>query len=193
MIKNYIAVGVLLLLIVIVSFTKGKNKGFNEASKAYEAKIDTLNHYLAKAPDTVKTSDTIYIEKSVLLGSYMPEIRKVVNDTIYYYDTIKDDNVSIWIADRTGGSILDRQLGYDIKVPHIIDTIWLNKEVPVFVNSGGSLKGRSYICGQIGFRVYGFGYGRFLDEKQAVGLNTLLIDGNPTISINYTRFFKSKR
>lgn len=169
------------------------NRGVNDTLENHKSLIDSVNAISYIESDTVIISDTFYIEKIVYQEIYKPSPDIVKGDTAYYNDTISNEDLEFWIKEQIAGNILSRSTGYKLKAPTLIrDTVRIFKPIPRIITEYkdcDKIEYKAYLSGEIGFNYYSVGYHKIIKKRHSIGLNTVIFEGQPTISIGYSYFF----
>lgn len=183
---QYLLVTAVLVFALLVAFLQGEKRGYSKAGEAYLWQLDTLEKICNEVPDTVTKRDTVYIKVLHLDTVYTPIVSAVSNDINYYRDTVRTKDLEFIIADKVRGSILTRRTKYTLNTPHIIDTVQIYKTVPRFIDKPVLIQNKAYLRASVSVGYYSVGYGKIFNSRHAVGLDAVLFDNRPYLTIGYT-------
>ncbi len=137
-------IGDAIFSIVILAAVIGLGWGsYTIGNRKYESLRDSIS---AMVPDTVHHYDTImpvdsinWIDSINLVNKYVYYFDTIYMDTLTLYnDSISTDDVTIFIQEKVKGLIMERDVGYRLKVPLIIrDSVIINKPYPVIQKAEG--------------------------------------------------------
>lgn len=99
-----------------------------------QASLDSLEAIANSIPDTVTVVDTTRPDTVIRWKEYTPVPAEVTESGYFYQDTVKDENLSIYVSDSISntGIINYRKVGYKLYIPLQIDrTTTITKKVPV--------------------------------------------------------------
>jgi hypothetical protein len=122
---EFIILGALLTAIALLMW---KNVGLTKINNALLGmEPDTVTYY-----DTILPVDSINWIDSVSIN-HVTIFDTIYGDTVNFYnDSVVNDELAIYFRDRVDGIVLDRQIGYKLKVPKIIEsTTVITKPYPV--------------------------------------------------------------
>jgi len=151
-----------LVLIAVVFLTW---QSYQIGNRRYVALRDSI---AVLVPDTVHHWDTIHpvdsinwIDSTVL--NYVTIYDTAYHDSIRYYsDSIVNDYLTLHFMEKVNGVLLDRNVGYRLKVPLVIhDSVTIHEPYPV-IKEGEKQTGLYYGFG-VGFAKEGFGVSAGID------------------------------
>ena len=145
-------------LAILGLFILGCWGSYKYGMRQYDSLVDQIEKI---KPDTVLRYDTIKPVNSI---NWIDSVRfhyTTIYDTIrgdslnFYNDSIVNDELAIYFQDRVQGIVLDRQIGYKLKVPKIIETTTTITEPYPLIQERNGRTGLYYRFG-IGFGRGGF-------------------------------------
>lgn len=184
-----ISIAVAIVISVIVTRCS-VNKRIEHDCAYNSESFDSLLRICNEKPDTFVRIDTFWMDKVVNIPQYVPALI-AEGETNTYSDTIDNAELHFVINDFVKGYIVERNVGYHLKVPLLIhDTVRIYQPVPQIVEKYTKNEFKSVVTGSIGFDYYSIGYGKIIGGRHIVSAQMMYYSGKPNVGLSYSYMFE---